>query len=421
MLLPSLRPLGRGAPPGDETRRGSIALVAAVMLTVMMGFGALAVDVAWMRLAQAETQDIADAASVAALWAVRSTQQENAAEDAATAMVRRNTVAGYPATVQSVQLGDWDRNDNTFDTDVVDPNAARVTVGVTENGGMPLFLARIFGWDAIPVQATATAASRDLHVIVVFDITNSWSRPNFYRARDAALAMLDVLENAHGPADRIGMTVFSGRYAWEFTSLTLLEEAVASGSVRAQWADMETASKAGTPANNGSGCNVYSSSRRTDYDDPPGGCFPDMPREYADETGTDHSTGLQQARQMFEERADDGVYRAMIVLTDGQPANLGSSHGSTRLAEGYEEERWNEYVGPVPHSASSIRSRSVELAEGLWDDLEVHTWVVSFVADQTFMHDMAQGDGYFVRTNDSNALVGIFEDIANALPLAVVE
>jgi hypothetical protein len=37
------------------------------------------------------------------------------------------------------------------------------------------------------------------------------------------------------------------------------------------------------------------------------------------------------------------------------------------------------------------------------------------------MEDMAQGDGYYTLTNSSTALVGIFTEIANSLPLAVVQ
>ncbi len=37
------------------------------------------------------------------------------------------------------------------------------------------------------------------------------------------------------------------------------------------------------------------------------------------------------------------------------------------------------------------------------------------------MESMTQGDGYYVNTSDSAALVDIFEDIAESLPLALVE
>lgn len=392
--------------------------MAAGALTVLLGCGALAVDVSYIRLAQAQAQDVVDAASVAALWAARATGDLADGEAAAQAILNLNPVVGGTATLQSIEFGDWDSVDRTLSPDELTPNAVRVTLGRVGDNAVPLFLGRLFGWDEINVVRSATAASRDLQVVLVMDITNSWSRPNFYRARDAAVAFYDVLENSHGPGDMIGMNVFTGRYAWEFTPLVSMESEDISGNLRAQWSAMETASKAGTAANNSRGCNVNGTNN---FASPDGGCFPDMPREYKDEPGTDHSTGLAMARTMFEDNDQEGVYRAIVVLTDGQPNGISASHGNTRRTTGFEEERWREYLGPIPHSSSQVRDDSVTATEELWDDLEVNSWVVTFVTDSQFLEDMAQGDGYYVRTSSSAALVTIFEDIASSLPIAVVE
>lgn len=252
------------------------------------------------------------------------------------------------------------------------------------------------------------------------DITNSWRRPDYYRARDAAVAFYDTIEGTHGPFDKVGMTVFTGRYAWEFTPMTLLDDADADGAVRAQWVAMETASKAGVAASNAKGCNLHGGARKNDFSDPVGGCFPDMPREYRDEPGTDHTTGLEMARQMFQGEADETAYRALVVLTDGYPNGIGSRHGETRDDEGWQEP-WREWRGPTPHSTSEVKTESVDIAAEMWEDDEVHTWVVSFVADDAFMENMSNGDGYYVNTSDSNALVDIFETIASSLPLAIVD
>lgn len=168
---------------------------------------------------------------------------------------------------------------------------------------------------------------------------------------------------------------------------------------------------------------------------PPGvpfqGCYPEMPREYlgtdgrnctfGSECGTDHTVGLAMSRIMFQEEPDDSAFRALIVLTDGIPNNLEASHGQARRDLGYVEDRWREYQAPVPHAVGSIRSQSVIMARQLWDDMRVHVWVVSFVAHEAFMPNMVQGQGYYRNTSDPNALVQIFEDIANSLPLAIVE
>lgn len=402
-------------------RRGTVAILAAVSMAVLLGLGALAIDISYMRLAQAQAQDIADAAAVAGLWALRQSQDEAEARAAAEAVLARNVVGGKHPTLTELDVGDWDHTDRSLTTDFDTPNSVRVSIAREDGNALNLFLGRIFGWDQVDVRAGATAAARNLQVVLVFDITNSWSRPDFYNARDAALAFYDTIEGTHGPFDKVGMTVYTGRYSWEFSQLTLLDDAAAAASMRAQWAVMETASKAGNPASNRKGCNVHGGSSQDDFSSPEGGCFPNMPREYRDEPGTDHTTGLEMARLMFEDEVDETAYRALVVLTDGRPNGTRSGHGQTRIDEGYEEDRWREFQGPVPHTTSQVQSESITLTEDLWDELEVHTWVVSFDADYSFMEDMPQGDGYYVLTNDSTALVDIFETIAASLPLALVE
>ena len=403
------------------SRRGNVIIMSALVLFVLLGLGSLAIDVSYMRLAQAQAQDVADASSVAALWALRQTGDGLEATAAAQAVLDRNQVAGKTPQLAQIELGDWDSDGGGLVADGDTPNAVRVTIDRSGGNAVGLFLGRIFGHHSVDVAASATAAARNLHIVLVVDITNSWSRPNYYNARDAAVAFFDVVAGTHGPYDKIGMSVFTGRYGWEFTPLTLLEDAGAAANVRAQWVEMETASKAGTPANNSKGCNVYRGSSTNNFSSPAGGCFPDMPREYRDEPGTDHTTGLAMARQMLQDETDETAYRAVVVLTDGYPNGIGSRHGQTRDGEGYTEARWREYRGPVPHSTNQVKSTSVSMAADMWDTDEVHTWVVSFVADDVFMENMANGDGYYVNTRNSAALVDIFETIATSLPLALVE
>jgi hypothetical protein len=168
-------------------------------------------------------------------------------------------------------------------------------------------------------------------------------------------------------------------------------------------------------------CTLNTDPNRNNFSSPEGGCYPNMPREYTDEPGTDHTTGIEMASTMFEGDPDPSAERVMLVLTDGIPNGITSTHGSIRIAQGYQEARWNEYLGPRPHSTTDIKYDSIEACEALWSDLRVHSYVVSFVQDDWFMHDMPQGQGYFQLTSSASALVPIFESIANQLPMAIVE
>ncbi len=405
-----------------RNKRGNVLVIFALALVVILGFGALAIDVGYMRLAQAQTQDVADAASQAALFQLRRTGDMNLATQAAESVARLNVVAGKPPDIESITFGQWDEDSGTFVEDNQRPNGVSVTASRADGNAVGLFLGRFYNWDEVNVRARATSAARNLHACIAMDITNSWSRPNYYYAREAAVTFYDTLANAYSDSDKIGMTVFTGRYAWEFTPLTLMTDDVTSGyEIRDQWEAMETASKAGKAANNGSGCSVYSGSKTDNFKKPSGGCFPDMPREYRDEPGTDHTTGMAMCQLMFQAETDVTAYRAMVVLTDGYPNGIGKNHGKTRIAQGYTETRWDEYQGPIPHTTNQVKADSVTLAQEMYEQDRVHTWVVSFVADDAFMENMVNGDGYYVNTKSAAALVPIFEDIANSLPMAIVE
>lgn len=408
----------------DTRRRGAFAVLTALTALIILGFGALAIDIAYLRLAQAQTQDIADAAAQAAVLALRQTGDQDQAEGAARAVVAANGVVGRAPRLADIQFGGWDPEaaDPEFVPGTSVPNAVKVRVDRVDEDGPSWQLARLFGKERFDVAADATAATRSFQVIIVLDITNSWSEKNFGHARDASVLALETLGDSASGVDEIGMTIFTNRFAWEFTPLTRISDTAAYGEIMDDWEELATASKAGKDKSryDGKNCKLHSGSKQNDFSSPEGGCYSNMPREYRDEPGTDHSAGMLLAKQMFEESFSSADYRAQIVLTDGRPNGLGSP-GTARAEDGYTEERWREYLGPAPRSKDDIRWASIYAAQDMWDELGVHTWVVSFVADDWMMDDMPQGDGYYIRTTQAADLERIFLQIVSELPIAVVE
>ncbi len=408
-------------------RRGNFTLMLAVALIVVLGFGALAIDTAYMVMAHTQAQDLADATSQAALIALRQTGDQDMAEDAAQQVMAANRIAGEAPTDMEVTFGTWDDTDlvPTFIEDSVNPNAVRTTLGREGADAVPYLLARLWGMDDFDATASATSATRSLQVIIVLDITGSWGERKFGDAREAVLVALDMLSESASDMDQLGMTIFTNRYGWEYTPLVQIADPTVAAGVEADWEVLNIASKGGRDADNYDGRNCrlkWPKADRNIFTNPTGGCYPDMPREYTDEPGTDHTTGMMMAQQMFDEASTTGGnYRAMIVVTDGRPASLGASSGTIRASQGYSESRWREYMGPVPHTGWEIRTESIDLTEELWDDLRVHTWVVSLVAYDWFLPAMAQGDGYYTLTNDSNELAAILAQIVSEMPLAIVE
>ena len=376
-------------------RRGSYAALFAVTSVVVMGFAALATDMALIRLAESEMQSIADAAAHAGMLRLRATQERGEGETIARRVVSANTVVGGTALVHNLEFGIYDGTVISAATGST-ANALRLTL----QRDVPLTFASIWGRDTVSLDVTAAAATRRIHTIVVMDITNSWSQSDFEKGRAGAVEIFDQLTATAGPEDRIGMVVFTGQFGTEFTPLMLASDAVALG-VRDTWANMRTASKA-------SG-NDFSS----------GGKYPQMPREYSDEYGTDHAIGLQMANQMFTEIGDSVAYRAMVVLTDGQPNGTGPHQ--LRFDEGYDETRWRSLFVGDRRSRDEVIAESVTWAKTARADNDAHIWCVSYKADAIWMEDVAQGEGTYVRAASSADLVPIFQDIAESLPLTLVE
>ena len=437
-------PISRPEPRRGGHRRGNYSLMLAVAIIAVLGFGALAIDVAYMRYAQAQAQDVADAASQAALIVLRQTGSTAEATAAAQAAIDANSVAGEAPDLVEIDFGNWDDSDPNpafLTGGAAAPNAVRVTVGRESANAVPYQLARIFGKTTFGVRGTAVSATRSFQIVIVLDITGSWHEGPFANARAAVLVALDMLTESASGVDEVGMTIFTNRYAWEYTPFTQISIPANADAVRDDWEVLNIASKAplGMPSNanpyDGVDCKNpnTAASYDNDFTTPAGGCYPLMPREYKDEPGTDHSTGMGLAKQMFEERSSTAVYRAMIVVTDGIPNGLGATSGQTRAAQGFVEDRWREYLGPVPRTTQEIRNQSISQAQALWNQLQVNTWIVSLVQyDAQMMQDVPeggsgqgpgvpQGDGYWVVTNNSAELAEILAQIISEMPLAIVE
>ena len=147
-------------------RRGAVVVLAAVLMTVMAGMIAFAVDCGMIALAREQLQIAADSAAMAGADALSG--GPTAATTAAQAFAQANSAGGTSVVVkpaQDIELGRWDKIALTF-TSLTgsarsSANAVRVTCHMSQARGnsLKLFFAPIFGQKTADVSAQAVATN----------------------------------------------------------------------------------------------------------------------------------------------------------------------------------------------------------------------------------------------------------------------
>jgi len=188
-----------------KNQAGATAVIVAIVLPMLIGFGALAVDVGYMHVTKNELQNVADAAALAATRQLGtiykgmtydaqktyvcgdgvgdgdgdgnddddSNNDISVIKGVANAVAYNNKAGGKHIIVfdmtegieiDEVEIGVWDPYNipppSADFTDYTQPDAVRVKArmdGAT-NGPITTFFAKIFGIDAVDVSAYATAA-----------------------------------------------------------------------------------------------------------------------------------------------------------------------------------------------------------------------------------------------------------------------
>ena len=140
----------------EQDERGATLAVVAASIVVLLGMGALAVDVGMLYTVRTKLQATADASALAAA------QELPDAADV-TSMAIQYATANYDegavVTADEVVLGRWDEVAGTFTPGANPPNAVNVTArrqGARGNA-VPTFFARVLGRDWVDVSARATA------------------------------------------------------------------------------------------------------------------------------------------------------------------------------------------------------------------------------------------------------------------------
>jgi len=154
-----------------HTERGAVTLLVALMIPVLLGIAALAVDVAYIQIVRNELQNDADAAALAGARHLRSTTsaqpQWSVAEKMAQDAIALNSADGRMLLTGTVQSGYWNPTQAHSSLQMLpmvpgsnDVPAVQVTLHKSHglnDGEVPTFFARIWGMVSTPVTVTAIA------------------------------------------------------------------------------------------------------------------------------------------------------------------------------------------------------------------------------------------------------------------------
>ncbi len=155
----------------SKSQKGAVSVLVALTLPVLVGVGALAVDLAYLHVVRNELQNDADAAALAGARKLytngASALNWVSAASTASSAIRLNRAAGDELSDGLVQTGYWDTTQTAtglqglpMTPSANDAPAVQVTVGKSENQNkapVRTFLASIWGVYAKPVQVTAVA------------------------------------------------------------------------------------------------------------------------------------------------------------------------------------------------------------------------------------------------------------------------
>ncbi len=183
----------------ESKRRGQILILFTLFVGFLMGFSAIAFDLAYTMVMRAQLVTALDAATMAA---IRFVPQGTTAMDAA---ARRTFDANLPS-------GKLLALNPTLSAPTVTNDTGAVRVQYSATVDAPLFFARWFGRDKLTITAATTAARRDRNIVLVLDYSGS-VQPVLADIKTASKAFVNSFSET---TDQVGLAVFStsGRLAY---------------------------------------------------------------------------------------------------------------------------------------------------------------------------------------------------------------
>lgn len=386
------------------SRRGNYAILVGVSFSVLLGFAAIAIDSAFVNLAFVQAQAAADAGAHAAIVKLRRSGDVDEARVTAEDFINANNLMGNAAKVdpaEDIIFGGWDYGSRTFDEGAAYVNAVRVNVRKTDdspNGAMQTLMMKLFGVQFSEARATApsTAALRFREIMIVQDVTGSFAG-EIGQGRNADLTFLETIAERNNPGDQIGMVTFVGA-AELWTPLSYVDTEF--NTIRDQWETLDWCDRSYAPWNSYAppiyhpapqmiGCNAGQTNPSTSHYD----------------SGTNQGAGINKALDtlLTGVGASANALKVIVLVSDGKPQCI----PSTALCD-------NAVAAEGRLAADDAEDNNVSIFSVSFND--------TYDANQSaYMEDLVRGYGRFYETPDPNDLGAILEEIARAIPVALVE
>lgn len=158
-------------PAHTSRRRGAVVVLVALLLVFLMLVAAFAVDLGYIGLVRNQLQVAADGAALAAAadMSISLAAGRTAAKDIATRNVAGGTTDAVTMVDSDIEFGTWNTGNRTFTAGTASVNAVRVTA----RKSLPLFFARVIGFDKRDVQASAIAVTNPRDIAFIIDLSGS--------------------------------------------------------------------------------------------------------------------------------------------------------------------------------------------------------------------------------------------------------
>lgn len=428
-------------------RGGNFAMIFAFLLTVLLGFGALAIDLSFIRNTRMELQNATDAAAHAALLALRRGETETVARQVAKDIAAANTVGAKALSLADadIEFGTWNFDTRTWSSGTAEPNSVRVTARRDESaldGPIQLFLAPFIGVTTADAEAFATSAFRYRKIMIAFDVTGSFQL-SMDRAREAIEGFREYVCTNGTENDKMGMVLFAN-VAMLYDALGTVTPSNCSAWRDHWWGNparttcdvctdlVNTSTFLSQDGFNGiTVCNydgLYSARTLRTYDcsepltssnhPPPPfdkctdniACHDGAVAGY--EEGTAQASGLELAIDTLMSDEADANVKVIVLVSDGKPQC--NTNGRENLSEPCPAQRAVDAQDQATRAAeNNISIYTVSFCNGCSSYAEAEQYA--------FMSSLVTGAGVAYSTTDADNLEGILEEIARSIPVSLVE